>query len=71
MLRGTSVRSVQPVAFDDVALTFVTQNTLPSFKINFTWDLLGSPSYGHLEGDYFGSANHGRQRVLTSQQWQP
>ncbi|KAH3792402.1 hypothetical protein DPMN_145898 [Dreissena polymorpha] len=46
MLRGTSIRSVQLQAFDDVSLTFVTQNTLPAF------------TEIRLQGTYLTDFNH-------------
>ncbi|KAH3796300.1 hypothetical protein DPMN_149869 [Dreissena polymorpha] len=46
MLRGTSIRSVQLQAFDDVSLTYVTQNTLPAFKEI------------RLQGNYLTDFNH-------------
>ncbi|XP_052220035.1 uncharacterized protein LOC127837163 [Dreissena polymorpha] len=46
MLRGTSIRSVQLQAFDDVSLTFLTQNTLPAF------------TEIRLQGTYLNDFNH-------------
>ncbi|KAH3702098.1 hypothetical protein DPMN_077100 [Dreissena polymorpha] len=46
MLRGTSIRSVQLKAVDDVSLTFVTQNTLPAF------------TEIRLQGTYLTDFNH-------------